>query len=908
MKKVVEYIIAYTFRLALWFRYRIKVVGLDKLNSKTLPRSGGVIFMPNHPAYFIDPIVVTLAVFPKFSIRPMIVEYMFYTPFINGLMRFMDALPVPNFASSSNSLKRKKSEQVVQTVIDSVKHGQNFLIMPAGRVKHTAYEAVGGASAIQRILTEAPEANVVLVRTKGLWGSSFSRALLNSSPSLGASMWEAVKIILKNLIFFTPRRQIIVELEPAPADFPRDASRLELNKFLEHYYNKPDGLTKQTGEYPGDSLVLVSYSMWGEKYLPVKKIEQDSGKEIYISDIPKDVREKVIKKLAELKECDPLTIKPEMTLASDLGLDSLDTADLVAFLNDQFDISGVPVNELTTVAKVMAVASRQVIIKEEIEDEKFDLTAWLKPIVPKKRAMVAPGDTIAEVFLNQCELSGNAIACADGRLGIQKYSTLKLRAIILARYLRKQPGKYIGIMLPASIAANLLILACELAGKIPLMVNWTVGTRHLESVVALSSVQVVISSWAFLDRLENANLNGIEDRLVMLEDVARQLSIFDKLKGLILSKFGTKTVLRTFCNKSSKDSEAVLLFTSGTESMPKGVPLTHNNILSSMRGALTAQEIFNDDIIFGILPPFHSFGFTISGILGLISGIRVFYSPDPTDGKRLATAFGRWRITLMVGAPTFVKGILKAANPQQMQSMRLCVTGAEKAPPELFQMLEQFNKPNCLLEGYGITECSPILTMNPVGGCPKGVGKAMPGVELMIVHPETEEPLPIGDRGLILAKGPNVFNGYINPGITSPFTTINGERWYRTGDLGFLDKQGNLTISGRLKRFIKVGGEMVSLSSIEEALLQMASKNKWPTMQEGPTLAVCAKEAPGEKTKIFLFSRFELTVDDVNNALRESGFSNLIKVSTVMMIPEIPIMGTGKINYRLLEGQYLANA
>lgn len=903
MKKVVEYLIAYTFRLALWFRYRIKVVGLDKLNSKTLPRSGGVIFMPNHPAYFIDPILVTLAVFPKFPIRPMIVEYMFYTPFINGLMRFMDALPIPNFVSSSNSLKRKKSEKVVQTVIESVKNGQNFLIYPAGKVKHTAYEAVGGASAVNRILTEAPEANVVLVRTKGLWGSSFSRALVGTAPTLSRAMLESLKIILKNLIFFTPRREVIVELEAAPADFPRNAGRLEMNKFLESWYNKPDGLTKQVGDLPGDSLVLVSYSMWGDKYLPVRKSEKGLS-DITLDKIPQDVKNKVIKKLSELKECDPATIKPEMTLASDLGLDSLDTADLAAFLNDQFDVSGVPVNKLTDVATVMAVAARQVVIKQEVEDEQFDVTAWVKPISKRKRAMVAPGDTIAEVFLNQCQLSGNNIACADGRLGIQRYPKLKLRAIVLARYLRKLPGKYIGIMLPASTAANLLILACELAGKIPLMINWTVGPRHLETVVSLSNVQAVLSSWAFVDRLENVDLTGIDDKLIMLEDVPRQLTFLDKLKALALSKCGTKAVLSTFGNKASKESEAVLLFTSGTESMPKGVPLSHDNILSNMRASLQGQEIFNDDIIFGILPPFHSFGFTISGILGLLSGVRVFYSPDPTDGKRLANAFGRWHVTILVGAPTFVKGILKAATADQMKSMRLCVTGAEKAPPELYKMLEELGKPNCLLEGYGITECSPVLTMNPVGGCPKGVGKALPGVELMIVHPETEEPLPNGDRGLILARGPNIFNGYLNPGLSSPFTTMDGKRWYKTGDLGFLDKDGILTISGRLKRFIKVGGEMVSLSSIEEALLHMAEKYRWPTMQEGPTLAVCAKEMAGEKTKIFLFSRFELCVDDVNSALRESGFSNLIKISSVTVLSEIPIMGTGKVNYRLLDSQF----
>lgn len=896
-------------KFLLWFRYRIRVEGLDKLTPETLDRSGGVLFLPNHPSYFIDPIVATLAVFPKFPIRPMIVEYMYYTPMIYGMMRFMDALPIPNFVSSSNSLKRKKSEKVIQTVIDDLKAGQNFLIYPAGKVKHTAYEAIGGASAVQRILSEAPEANVVLVRIKGLWGSSFSRALASSAPSLSSVVWESIKIVFKNLIFFTPRREIIVELVPAPADFPRQASRMEINKYLEGWYNQPDGLTKQEGDHPGDSLMLVSYSMWKNKFIPVRQATANSeSQEFSVDKVPVAVKDKIYRKLAELKECDPATITPDMVLSSDLGLDSLDTADLVTFLNDQFDVTGVPANELTTVGKVLAIASKQIECENVAEVDTGDLSKWLLP-VERKRITPAPGDTIAEVFLNQCALSGNKIACADGRVGVQTYSTLKLRSILLAEKIRKLPGKYIGIMMPASVAANLLILACELAGKVPLMVNWTVGPRHLESVVKLSDVQVVISSWAFIDRLENVDFTGVDDRLLMIEDIVRELSIGDKLQAFYRSKLGTNSIMKIFgIDKLGKDSEAVLLFTSGTESMPKGVPLSNNNILSNLRSALSFIEVYSDDIIFGILPPFHSFGFTVSGILGLLAGVRIFSSPDPTDGKRLANTFGRWHLTIMCGAPTFIKGMLKAATKEQLATMRLCVTGAEKAPPELFEMLREFGKPDCLIEAYGITECSPGISMNPVGGVSKGVGLALPGTDLLIVHPETEAVLPTGERGLILVKGPNVFKGYLNPGISSPFTTVNGESWYKTGDLGSLDQEGILTISGRMKRFIKMGGEMVSLASIEDALLQMAPQKKWPTSGEGPALAVCAKEIPGEKTKIFLFTRFDLSVDDVNASLKEAGFSNLVKVSSVTQLPEIPIMGTGKINYRKLEGDYLAKS
>lgn len=905
MKKVVEYFIAYTLKMILWFRYRVKIKGLDKLNSETLNKAGGVLFLPNHPTYFIDPILVTLAAWPKYPIRPMIVEYMYYTPVINWLMRFMDALPIPNFITSSNSLKRKKSEKVIQTLIDDLRCGQNFLLYPAGKVKHTAYESIGGASGVQRILQEVPEANIVLVRIKGLWGSSFSRALTGKAPSLSYAIKEGLKTILKNLIFFTPRREVIIELEPMPSDFPLKSSRLELNRYLEKWYNSPDGLTIQKGEEPGDSLVLVSYSMWGEKYLPVLSTEGSHEEEISLDKIPEKAKQTIIAKISEITEFPAEDIKPGMSLASDLGMDSLDIAELVAFLQDQFDVKGVPPVELTTVAKLMAIASKEIVCKEEIEEETGNLSLWNKP-VERKRADVAPGETIPEVFLNNCNLMGNRAACADIRSGVQTYPKLKLRVLLLAEYIQSLPGTYVGLLLPASVAANILIIACQLAGKIPLMVNWTVGPRHLESVIKLSDVQVILTSWAFLDRLENVNLDGIEDRLVMLEDVVREIKLTDKLKAFFRSKLSTQSILKKFkADQLTPNSQAVLLFTSGTESMPKGVPLTHYNILCNLKSGLGGADVYTDDVIFGILPPFHSFGFTISGILGLLSGVRVAYSPDPTDGKRLAFGFAHWGVTIMVGAPTFIKGMLKAATPEQVQTMRLCVTGAEKAPEDLFLMCEKVGKRGTLIEGYGITECSPVLTLNPPGEQPKGVGKALPGIELCVVHPETGELLPTDQTGLILARGPNIFSGYLNPGLSSPFMTLNGKQWYKTGDLGNLDKNGFLTISGRLKRFIKMGAEMISLASIEDALLQMAVRKGWPTSMEGPSLAICAKELPGEKPKIFLFSKFDVSLDEVNKSLRESGFSNLVKISSVKCLPEIPIMGTGKINYRVLETEYL---
>lgn len=906
MQTFVKHIIAFFVRAALWFRYRIKVKGLEKLTPEALNRKGGVLFLPNHPAVFVDPSIVTLALWPRFPIRPMIVEYMYYLPGVYMLMRFLDALPMPNFVLTSNSLKKRKSEQMIQTVIDNLKHGQNFLIYPAGKTKQTALESIGGASGVPRILQDVPEANIVLVRVKGLWGSSFSRAITGSPPPMFPTIWQGVKHVFKNLIFFTPKRDVIVEFEPAPPDFPRKGSRLEINKWLENYYNQPDNLTKQEGNLPGDSLILVSYSRWKNVFLTPKETGKISDHDLNLNAIPEDIKKKVIKKISDITEYEKSTIKPEMTLTQDLGMDSLGVAEVALFLQDDFDLKGVPFSELTTVGRVMGLAAKQIAGKENVEEEVANLKSWNKPLPPRRRVKIAPGKTIPEVFLNNCDIMGNGVACTDLRTGTLTYKQMKMRALLLADYIRELPGKYIGILLPASVGAPLLIFATQLAGKIPLMVNWTVGSRHLESVKELSKVQSVLSSWAFLDKLENVDLEGIQDNLILLEDVRHKFGIKQKIKAFWLSTYKTPQLLKKLnLENLNEEDQAVLLFTSGTESMPKGVPLSHLNLLSNHRGLVDEIELFTDDILLGILPPFHSFGFTVTTVLGFLCGIRLAFSPDPTNGSRIAAAIERWRATITGGTPTFIKSIMKSATIEQMKTVRFCFSGAEKAPADLFSLMTQYGKTiDFLIEGYGITECSPVLAFNRLGKPHRGVGQAAPGVEMIVVHQETLEVLPPGSEGHILARGPNIFSGYLNPGLSSPFIEVQGKQWYKTGDMGFLDEEGNLNITGRLKRFFKVGGEMISLAAMEEGLAQIGLKKGWK-IQDVTAFALTAKEIPGDRPKIYLFTTLPLNLDEVNSSLRLAGFSNLVKISQVISLPEIPLMGTGKVNYRLLETEYM---
>lgn len=906
MKKLILFAIALIFRLFLRLRYRIRVKGLETLTPEALNRKGGVLFLPNHPAALADPAIVALSVFPKFPIRPLIVEYMYFTPGVHAAMKYLNAIPVPNFESSNNSLKRKRHDMVLNEVIKGLKEGQHFLLYPAGRLKHTQIEKIGGSSATQKIISETPEANVVLVRIKGLWGSSLSRAQTGEVPDLLSTLKRHIWTVLKNLIFFVPKREVLVELEPAPKNFPYEASRLEMNRWLENYYNRPDGLTEQKGEYPGESLILTSYSFWKKElpaiYNPVAEADHHI---VHIEGIDYKIQDKVLQKLEDLTEIKKEKISPSMSLSSDLGLDSLDTSELAMFINDSFDTGPIPVTELTHVNKVMAIAAKQVKIKEKEEEAQADMNKWMFK-GERKTAATFEGKTMIEVFFNASSKLKNQPIYADARSGILDYSRMRLAVCLLAEQIRHMPGKYIGILLPASVGAFLCTFAIQLAGKIPIMINWTIGPRHIRSIQELTDVQSVLTSWAFLERLDEVDLTGIDDKLVMLETMRRELSIGDKLRAFTRSKRSNQAIMKIFgVDKLTKDDIAVILFTSGSESMPKGVPLSHDNILSNQRSALTVVEMYTDDVIFSFLPPFHTFGFGVTGTIGLLAGIRTAFYPDPTDGKGLAKNFETWNCTVSVGAPSFIKALLKAATPKQLEKMRLCITGAEKTPQELIDLVAQFGKEKCLVEGYGITECSPIIAGNLYGRPLQGVGKPIPICDVIVVHPETHEKLPQGQEGLFLVRGPNVFKGYINKDIPSPFIEIDGKQWYNTGDIGYLDDDGFMHISGRKKRFIKVGGEMVSLLAIETALVSSAEKKKWLIKDEGPALAIIAKENPGARPEVILISTFDTDVDEANQTLRVCGFSNLIRISEVVKVKEIPIMGTGKTNYRVLEEKYL---
>ena len=893
-------VFAFLARRLLSLRYRVEVRGLDRL--KQLGKEGGMIFLPNHPAH-MDPLFIELLLWPRYRMRPIVIEYIYRLKFLLPFMKLVKALSIPNFETSVNEVKVRKAEKIVDEVIRGLKCGENFLLYPAGKLKHTGKEIIGGASAAYTILKQAPGAKVVLIRTTGLWGSSFSRAQTGRSPDLMKTIFRNLKVALKNFIFLIPRRKVVMEIEVDPPDLPREATKvdppdlpreatkLDFNRYLEQWFNRY--ADEQGRVFDSEPVSLVSYSFWRkelpEVFQPKKKAQADFA-------ISEKTKKKIFSMICRIIEKPNFELRPEMNLALDLGMDSLQIAELVAFIGHEYDLQELHPEDVETIQSVLEVAEGARIA----EPPAYQLVQAQWPSETERPEPILPeGKTIGEAFLHSCDRLGSRPACADDLVGVMSYKRMKKAALVLAEEVHfRFPEKHIGVMLPASVAAYLLIFAIQLAGKIPVMLNWTLGSRALDEMVKLSGVGVVLSSWRFLERLSHVELGSLVDRIQLLEDLREGISLKRKLKGLFLSFLKTPLLMRML---PQSDPTAVILFTSGTESTPKGVPLTHKNILTNQRSAMQCFDLKGNDIFYGILPPFHSFGFSLVGVFPFLGGIKVAYYPDPTDSFALAEGISRWKATIICSAPSFLKGLFQAAKHEQLKSIRYFVSGAEKAPQELYDRVATY-KHATLIEGYGITECSPVLTMHRPGVPPKGVGRPILDLEFCTIHVETHEVLPEGKEGEICVRGTNVFKGYLGD-VRNPFIEIDGKKWYRTGDIGYFDKHHNLILSGRLKRFTKIGGEMISLGAIEEALSVELLRRKMISA-DTVNLAVCADEQVPEKPQLILFTIFAIEKDAVNEILRESGVSRLIKISQVYKIPEIPLLGIGKTDYRRLQQLY----
>jgi long-chain-fatty-acid--[acyl-carrier-protein] ligase len=292
---------------------------------------------------------------------------------------------------------------------------------------------------------------------------------------------------------------------------------------------------------------------------------------------------------------------------------------------------------------------------------------------------------------------------------------------------------------------------------------------------------------------------------------------------------------------------------------------------------------------------FHSFGLVVTTSLPLAAGLKTVHHPDPTDAGALARKVAAYKTSLIAGTPTFLGFILDRAQPGQLDSLRIVVSGAEKCPQIVFDKVKQMVPQAQMVEGYGITECSAVVSVHRPGHFKAGtLGEPLPGVSVCVTDLETGAVLPRARMGMLNVRGPNVFPGYLAYDGPSPFRDIDGTTWYVTGDLGEIDSGGALVFRGRLKRFLKAGGEMISLPALEEPFARL-----FPPTDQGPRVAVEGVETPDGR-RIALFTTEEVSLRDANALLQKEGFRGVLRLDDVRKLDKIPVLGTGKTDYKVL--------
>ena len=509
---------------------------------------------------------------------------------------------------------------------------------------------------------------------------------------------------------------------------------------------------------------------------------------------------------------------------------------------------------------------------------------------------------IHRAFVRKARHHPRRFFMADARVARLRFGSALTRTIFLARRLRSvwAGQEMVGILMPPSVGGALVNYAALLMGKVPVNLNYTANGEVIASCASQCGLQTVVTSKAFLDKIKVT----VPGKTILLEELIEKPRPAEKLVAFLLTWTLPARLLENTLGRGKKgtlDDLATVIFSSGSTGDPKGVMLTHYNIVSNAEQLGQTFAFSGRDHILGILPFFHSFGFTGTLVVPAVLGIGVVYHVSPLDAKGIGALVNRYRVTFLLATPTFLQMYIRGCEPEDFGSLQFVMTGAEKLPDRVAQAFEdKFGiRP---LEAYGLTECSPAVTVNTrdfraagfrqVGAKRGKIGHPLPAVSVRVVDPDTFQPLPVGQAGLLLVRGPNVMKGYL--GKPEKTAEVLRDGWYVTGDIAALDEDGFLTITDRLTRFSKIGGEMIPHIKIEEKLHELAGVTE-------QTFAVTG--VPDEKKGERLVVLHTLDVGQlapVLDKLAAADLPNLWKPrpDQFFHIDTLPYLGTGKLDLR----------
>jgi acyl-[acyl-carrier-protein]-phospholipid O-acyltransferase/long-chain-fatty-acid--[acyl-carrier-protein] ligase len=494
--------------------------------------------------------------------------------------------------------------------------------------------------------------------------------------------------------------------------------------------------------------------------------------------------------------------------------------------------------------------------------------------------------TLFRALLQATSRHGKArIALEDPERQPISYGRLVLGALVLGRKLAllTEAGERVGVLLPNVQGMAVTLFGLTAFGRVPALLNFTAGVKNLKAAAELAELRTIVTSRRFVDlgKLEDElEVLGAGRRIIYLEDVRRQVTSLDKAYGALLSLV-PGLAHRPY--EAKPDDAAVVLFTSGTEGKPKGVVLSHANLVSNVRQVfhLAAGFLSERDIIMNPLPAFHSFGLTAGLLMPLLSGMKVVLYPSPLHYKQVPKLIGETGATFLFATDTFLQGYARAAEPDDLKSVRYVVAGAERVKPETRRMWEPYG--TTILEGYGCTECSPVLACNtPVAMRDGSVGRLLPGIEARLDPVEG-----ISEGGRLCVRGPNVMAGYLSADEPGRIVPPEGG-WHDTGDIVTL-VDGFVVIKGRAKRFAKLGGEMVSLAAVESMIARV-----WPDQNH---VVVALPDARKGEQLVLVTEKPDAERGALQEAAKAQGFPELWLPRAILVTHSIPVLGNGKIDY-----------